>query len=152
MMDDFFTPPLYTIDLGKKDISGLVVFALSAMVASWASASRRHVQDALRRSVDITISSLRLVALAPVMLIVAAAVKLDSKGPVLFQHVRTGRNLFDGGPAGRNLSDVPHDVAYGPTAYQFTGGVLAHAQHGRRVAPCQHGEEVAIIDQKMMFR
>src|SRR5215468_344257 len=41
--------------------------------------------------------------------------------------VSSGRNLFDGGPAGRNLSDVPHDVAYGPTAYQFTGGVLAHA-------------------------
>ena len=31
-------------------MSGLVVFAVSALVVSWASASRRHVQDALRRA------------------------------------------------------------------------------------------------------
>jgi len=41
--------------------------------------------------------------------------------------VSTGRNLFDGGAAGRTLSEVPHDMAYGRTAYLFTGGVLAHA-------------------------
>jgi glutamine synthetase len=41
--------------------------------------------------------------------------------------VSTGRNLFDGGAAGRSLSEVPHDVAYGKTAYLFTGGVLEHA-------------------------
>ncbi len=53
---------------------------------------------------------------------------------------QTGRNLFDGGTAGgsggsspqastvgRSFSEVPHDQAYGPTAYLFTGGVLAHA-------------------------
>jgi glutamine synthetase len=36
-----------------------------------------------------------------------------------------GRNLFDGG-AGTDLSSVPHEKAYGPIAYQFTAGVLAH--------------------------
>jgi glutamine synthetase len=41
--------------------------------------------------------------------------------------VSTGRNLFDGGASGRSLSEVPHDVAYGKTAYLFTGGVLEHA-------------------------
>src|SRR6266567_2489868 len=41
--------------------------------------------------------------------------------------VASGRNLFDGGAAGTSLSEVPHDQAYGPTAYLFTGGVLAHA-------------------------
>lgn len=39
----------------------------------------------------------------------------------------TGQNLFDGGAAGRSLSEVPHEVAYGEIAYLFTGGVLAHA-------------------------
>ncbi len=39
----------------------------------------------------------------------------------------TGRNLFDGGAAGKSLSEVPHDQAYGQMAYLFTGGVLAHA-------------------------
>src|SRR5215813_9723020 len=41
--------------------------------------------------------------------------------------VATGQNLFDGGATGRSFSDVPHDQAYGKTAYLFTGGVLAHA-------------------------
>jgi len=41
--------------------------------------------------------------------------------------VASGRNLFDGGVAGTSLSEVPHDQAYGPTAYLFTSGVLAHA-------------------------
>jgi lipopolysaccharide/colanic/teichoic acid biosynthesis glycosyltransferase len=51
-----------------------------------------NIQDAVRRSIDVALSSALLVALLPVMLVVAAAVKLDSRGPVLFQHVRTGRN------------------------------------------------------------
>jgi lipopolysaccharide/colanic/teichoic acid biosynthesis glycosyltransferase len=51
-----------------------------------------NIEDALRRSIDIALSGALLVALSPVMLLVAAAVKLDSRGPVLFQHVRTGRN------------------------------------------------------------
>jgi signal transduction histidine kinase len=50
VMDYFFTEPIYSLDLSKKDVSGLIVFALSAMVVSWASASRRRVQDALRRA------------------------------------------------------------------------------------------------------
>jgi glutamine synthetase len=41
--------------------------------------------------------------------------------------MQTGRNLFDGGVTGASFADVPHDQAYGQTAYFFTGGVLAHA-------------------------
>jgi signal transduction histidine kinase len=54
VMDYFFTEPIYSLDLSKKDVSGLIVFAVSAMVASWASASRRHVQDELKRARDET--------------------------------------------------------------------------------------------------
>jgi glutamine synthetase len=39
--------------------------------------------------------------------------------------ISTGRNLFDGGASG-DLSEIPHDQAYGPIAYHFTAGVLAH--------------------------
>jgi len=78
-----------------------------------------NVEDALRRSIDIAISSLLLVALAPVMLIVAAAVKLDSKGPVLFQHVRTGRNRRRG--EWRSGSDRRKQELFGKpfTLYKF---------------------------------
>jgi signal transduction histidine kinase len=53
-MDYFFTEPIYSLDLSKKDVSSLAVFGLSAIVASWASASRRRVQDELKRARDET--------------------------------------------------------------------------------------------------
>lgn len=46
----------------------------------------------LKRLTDIVVSSLMLVALFPVMLLVALAVKLTSPGPIIFQQVRTGLN------------------------------------------------------------
>jgi signal transduction histidine kinase len=50
VIDYYFTPPIYSLNLTQKDVSGLVVFLLSAAVASWASASRRRAQDELRRA------------------------------------------------------------------------------------------------------
>jgi signal transduction histidine kinase len=50
VLDYFFTAPLYSLDLSRKDVSGLIVFAVSALVVSWASASRRRVQDALKQA------------------------------------------------------------------------------------------------------
>ncbi|AUC10883.1 MULTISPECIES: sugar transferase [Agrobacterium] len=49
-------------------------------------------QFALKRTMDIAGASIALVALAPVLLAVAALVKLDSRGPVLFSQVRWGMN------------------------------------------------------------
>lgn len=44
----------------------------------------------LKRCFDVVFSLLLLVATAPLMLIVAIAIKLDSPGPVLFRQTRTG--------------------------------------------------------------
>lgn len=44
-----------------------------------------------KRVMDIVIASVALVLLAPVMLVIALAVKLDSPGPVLFRQIRIGR-------------------------------------------------------------
>src|SRR3979411_3033324 len=54
----------------------------------------RHwsLDDVVRRALEIVLSSLLLAVLSPIMLVVAAAVKLDSRGPALFHQVRTGRN------------------------------------------------------------
>lgn len=46
----------------------------------------------VKRSFDLIVSFLMLVILSPVFLIVAIAVKCDSKGPVLFKQKRLGRN------------------------------------------------------------
>lgn len=47
---------------------------------------------ALKRMLDLTGGLIGLLVAAPVMLIAAIAIKLDSKGPVLFKQVRAGRN------------------------------------------------------------
>lgn len=50
----------------------------------------RPFQDALKRAADVALSAGALLALAPFLLVVAAAVKLTSPGPVLFKQVRVG--------------------------------------------------------------
>jgi exopolysaccharide biosynthesis polyprenyl glycosylphosphotransferase len=45
----------------------------------------------LKRGLDVTLSSLALVVLLPLLPVVAAAIKLDSPGPVFFKQRRLGR-------------------------------------------------------------
>jgi exopolysaccharide biosynthesis polyprenyl glycosylphosphotransferase len=47
---------------------------------------------AIKRSMDVAFSLLGLIALGPVIAVVALAVRLDSPGPVLFRQTRVGRN------------------------------------------------------------
>jgi len=53
--------------------------------------ARRAVFFACKRVVDVSASALALVLLAPLLLVVAAAVKLSSPGPVLFRQERMGK-------------------------------------------------------------
>ncbi|MCP3910351.1 MAG: sugar transferase [Actinomycetia bacterium] len=59
--------------------------------------ARHGWRQLAKRTFDLLISSVALVLLAPVLAAVAAVVRLDSKGPVLFRQQRVGRNggLFD---------------------------------------------------------
>jgi hypothetical protein len=45
-----------------------------------------------KRALDVAVSLAAVVTSAPLMLAIAVAVKLDSKGPVLFGHVRLGKS------------------------------------------------------------
>jgi exopolysaccharide biosynthesis polyprenyl glycosylphosphotransferase len=45
----------------------------------------------IKRAIDLTVSALALIILAPAMIAIAIAIKLDSRGPVLFRQVRAGR-------------------------------------------------------------
>ncbi len=49
-------------------------------------------ERALKRIFDILFSLVAIVITSPIMLITAIAIKLDSKGPVLFKQVRVGKN------------------------------------------------------------
>ncbi|MDP9441743.1 MAG: sugar transferase [Actinomycetota bacterium] len=55
-------------------------------------ARRGGWQDAAKRTFDIFVTSVALVMLAPTMALIAALIKLDSRGPVLFRQHRVGRN------------------------------------------------------------
>jgi exopolysaccharide biosynthesis polyprenyl glycosylphosphotransferase len=45
----------------------------------------------MKRLIDVTLATCALLAASPVLLIIAAAIKLDSPGPVLFRQERIGR-------------------------------------------------------------
>ncbi|HEX5192373.1 MAG TPA: sugar transferase [Solirubrobacteraceae bacterium] len=60
---------------------------LSITVPNLSRASR-----ALKRGTDIVLSGLGLLILSPLLIGVAIAIKLDSRGPVLFRQQRVGRN------------------------------------------------------------
>jgi exopolysaccharide biosynthesis polyprenyl glycosylphosphotransferase len=47
---------------------------------------------AMKRSLDITVSMPLLALLAPLLALIALAIKLDSKGPVFYRQVRVGRD------------------------------------------------------------
>ena len=53
---------------------------------------RRLLYRFLKRFFDIILSAFLLVLLSPVMLILAIAIKCDSKGPAIFKQDRVGRN------------------------------------------------------------
>lgn len=46
----------------------------------------------VKRFTDVVISSIALIVLAPVFLLIAIIIKLESKGPVFFEHKRIGKN------------------------------------------------------------
>lgn len=52
--------------------------------------SEKRVSLAAKRVCDVVISLIILIILSPLLLLVAAAVKLDSKGPVFYRQVRVG--------------------------------------------------------------
>lgn len=52
----------------------------------------RGVPLLLKRLFDVTVSAVGLIFISPVLLVTAAAVKLDSPGPVIFKQKRVGKN------------------------------------------------------------
>ena len=48
------------------------------------------IDYAVKRTFDLTVSTISLVVLSPVLLAIAAAVKLSSRGPVIYRSVRPG--------------------------------------------------------------
>jgi exopolysaccharide biosynthesis polyprenyl glycosylphosphotransferase len=54
--------------------------------------NRSRIRLLLKRTFDIVVSALALLLTLPLVLVAAAAIKLDSRGPVLFRQVRVGKD------------------------------------------------------------
>lgn len=64
------------------------------------------------RIVDVVIASLALILLAPVMALIALAIRVESEGPVIFRQVRLGRSMqqFTVNKFRTMRAGVSHDV------------------------------------------
>lgn len=81
-------PPTPPVELPVRDVS---IFAGLPMVEVWHRPLTET--DLLIKAIeDKVLSSLLLILLAPLMLVIAVAIKLDSRGPVFFRQQRAGFN------------------------------------------------------------
>jgi Undecaprenyl-phosphate glucose phosphotransferase len=69
----------------RKEIGSTWVVDLHRGPLNWS-------ECAIKRTFDIALSSLALITLAPIMLMAAILIKLDSRGPVFFSQLRNGFN------------------------------------------------------------
>ena len=84
----YFVPDVFAFDL----IQGRLV-EINGMPAISVCDTPFHGMDAImKRVTDIVLASLALLLLAPLMVLIAAAVKLTSPGPVFFRQRRYGLN------------------------------------------------------------
>lgn len=92
--DDFEIPRVWWLSELKYEGERTNVLSLPASTRVW------------KRIFDVTVAVTLLVLLSPVMLIVAALVKLTSRGPVIFKQTRVGLNLRTPG-VDRRQKNVP---------------------------------------------
>jgi Undecaprenyl-phosphate glucose phosphotransferase len=74
---------LLTLKANIQDLDGFPVISIDDV-------SLRGGKSLLKRAVDIAVSALGLVVLSPLLLVLAAVVKLTSAGPVFFRQERMG--------------------------------------------------------------
>ncbi|MCU7934345.1 MAG: WecB/TagA/CpsF family glycosyltransferase [Candidatus Thiodiazotropha sp. (ex Dulcina madagascariensis)] len=68
------------------------LLALRARLKRWIWFAGIHAQQVIKRVFDVACVSLMLILLAPFLLLVGLAIKLDSAGPVLFSQLRAGKS------------------------------------------------------------
>jgi exopolysaccharide biosynthesis polyprenyl glycosylphosphotransferase len=67
------------------DVDGLTMLGVRSFGLSRSS-------RALKRAFDLAATSIGLLAVAPILAVIAGAIRLESKGPVLFRQTRVGRD------------------------------------------------------------
>jgi exopolysaccharide biosynthesis polyprenyl glycosylphosphotransferase len=71
--------------MALDDVDGIALLGMTPYGLSRSSAR-------IKRAFDAVVGSLLLVCLAPLFVVVAVAIKVDSRGPVFFRQLRTGKD------------------------------------------------------------
>jgi exopolysaccharide biosynthesis polyprenyl glycosylphosphotransferase len=79
-------PDLFQLSLGGVDVEAINGIPLISVKGS----ALTGFNKALKRGVDVLISGIALVLISPLWALVALAIKLDSRGPILFRQERIG--------------------------------------------------------------
>jgi Undecaprenyl-phosphate galactose phosphotransferase WbaP len=77
---------------------------------------------AVKRLMDLAFGSLALLLAAPLLLVIALSIKLSSPGPILYQHVRIGRN-------GASIKALKFRTMVGDAECVLAEYLAAHGQH-----------------------
>lgn len=80
------------INLKNNEIAAVDNNILSIPSKEYEHSSTKKIYIKIKRVFDIILSIIALVLLSPVFLIISIAIKLDSKGKVIFKHKRIGKN------------------------------------------------------------
>jgi len=81
-------PDLFQMSLSRVDVEEVGGIPLLGVK----EVSIRGWNLALKRAIDVAVSAMTLLLLSPLILLIAALIKLESPGPALFRQTRTGRN------------------------------------------------------------
>lgn len=94
VQDDFGPNDFGSMDFALPDIMDAHIFRLTgARLADGEVSLRPRSQYQVgKRSMDVSVAFVLLLAVSPVLLVLAVLVKLSSKGPVFFAHRRLGRD------------------------------------------------------------
>ncbi|WP_279230801.1 exopolysaccharide biosynthesis polyprenyl glycosylphosphotransferase [Clostridium sp. AWRP] len=73
-------------------MNGLQIESIKIVVKSMEKYEKSVGYHFLKRIMDIIFSFVGIIAFFPIMFVVAVAIKLDSKGPIIFSQARVGKN------------------------------------------------------------
>ncbi len=85
-------PALFDLKVGNTQMDSVEPGVGHNSLVTVYTGAMRGWEPVLKRVLDICVSSFMLVLLSPILGLVALAIKLDSKGPVLFKQKRLGLN------------------------------------------------------------
>ena len=77
------------IDGGNQNVP---ILSNTSMTGYERLTNKRTIYRYIKRIIDVVLASIALVVLSPIFLIIALAIKLESKGPVFFKHTRIGKD------------------------------------------------------------